>query len=137
MFSTDELDQIVAAMRLNGVRRLDLRDGRSGLRFDLGEGSTQPAVAAPTAVSAAPARAGIAVRSPGIGTFCPRGADDGLPALEPDQKIAEGEVLGYLGQGAVRLLVTAPAAGRLCTDMPAAGTVFGFGDTVLTLERYE
>ena len=79
----------------------------------------------------APSR--IAASSPGIGTFAPRGQDDGLSPTRPGDPVQEREVLGYLCQGPARWILSAPEAGRL-GDIPAPGTLFGYGDTILTLE---
>lgn len=130
MFSQSDLDQLLAAMRANGVTRLDLRARGKRLRLDLPAGTVPSGPSTPQA-SAPPS---IPAQSPGIGRFLPRGGGDGLPDLAPDTTVVRGEVLGYVCQGDARAIVQAPESGRLRGKAPATDEVLGFGDTVFTVE---
>lgn len=131
MFSQSDLDRLLAAMRASGISRLDVRDGRKHLRLDLPSGVIAPPEQA-TAQDAVPQT--LAVHSPCIGRFVPRGGDDGLPPLEPDIEVTAEEVLGYVCDGAARAILAAPDEGRLRGTLPAPGAVIGHGDTVFTME---
>lgn len=131
MFSQSDLDQLLSAMRANGITRLDVRDRDKHLRLDLPPGAA-PAAPPTAAIDNAPRT--LAVHSPCIGRFLPRGGDDGLPLLEPDAEVTADEVLGYVGDGEARAILAAPAGGRLWGVAPAPGTVLGHGDTVFTME---
>lgn len=130
MFAQSDLDQLLAAMRANGVSRLDVRSNGKHLRLDL------PSTAMPPAWSDAPSRElrRISVKSPGIGRFLPRGEDDGLPVLEPGVAVTKGDILAYVRLGDVRLVVAAPDHGRFHDGAPSPGAVVGYGDTLFTLE---
>lgn len=128
MFTQPEIDRLIAAMTANGVTSLDLECDADSLRLEL------PIVVAPvTAAAPAPARR-APVKSRSIGRFAPRGVDDGLPALIIPTTVQSGDILGYISQGAVRVPVTAQASGRITTDAPSSGTVFGFGDEIFSME---
>ena len=127
MLSQADMDRIVAAMRTNGVTSLDLRRTRGRLKLSLEADGAQIPTAPATPLA-------IAVKSPGIGQFLRRGGDDGLPDLPPDATVTQGEVLGYLCQGAARILLCAPADGMLRGPLPAPGSVLGYGDTLFLLE---
>ncbi len=128
MFAQSELDRLVSAMRANGVTSLQIDGGGDRLRLVLAPPPTHPDVVAPRF----PAR--IAAKSNGIGVFLARGSDDGLPLLAPSADVEPDEILGYLCRGAVRGLITAPAAGRLVGDPPQEGALFGYGDSVFQIE---
>jgi acetyl-CoA carboxylase biotin carboxyl carrier protein len=128
MLTQDDLDRLIDAMGRTGVTFLDIEGEDIRLRLALA-----PTLA--TAANPAPPAARLEqVRSPGIGTFAPRGSDDGLPSLSPGGTVSKGEVLGYLARGAVRLPITAPAAGILGSELCDAGTLLGHGDPVFELE---
>ncbi|MDQ7262511.1 hypothetical protein NM680_11965 [Paracoccus sp. PS-1] len=129
MFDKQDLTRLLDAMRAHGVGTLEIEGGDMFLRLVLPAG---PAPAA--AAQAQPATATAAARSPDIGRFLPRGSDDGLPVLAPGDAVRTGELLGYVAQGAVRAALTAPADGTIASQIPESGTLFGHGDTVLTLE---
>ncbi|RDD68609.1 hypothetical protein [Paracoccus versutus] len=129
MFDKQDLARLLDAMRAHGVGTLEIEGGDMFLRLALPAG---PAPA--TAAEAKPATATAAACSPDIGTFLPRGSDDGLPAIAPGDAVRDAELLGYVAQGAVRAAVTAPADGIIASGIPAPGTLFGHGDPVLTLE---
>ncbi|MDO6729781.1 hypothetical protein Q4577_07110 [Marinovum sp. 2_MG-2023] len=130
MFPQSDLNRIVAAMRANGVTSLALRDNHNKLHLDLAAG-VDPAPQTP----AKPLSRDI--KSPGIGRFSPRGGDDGLPRLDPATPVSLGEVLGYLGQGSVRLALCSPDHGALCGPTPDEGQILGFGDVLFTLEPHQ
>lgn len=126
MFDRSEIDQLLSAMRANGVTRLSLRRKGKRLRLVLdGTVSPAPTVTLPHTVS---------VKSPSIGAFQPRGEDDGLPVLEPGAMVSAGELLGYIAQDPVRLPILADTAGRLQGPLPAPGDLAGYGDPLFTLE---
>ncbi|MFV0335084.1 MAG: hypothetical protein ACK5JR_13565 [Tropicimonas sp.] len=83
---------------------------------------------------AATARRRASVTSPASGPFLCCGDDDGLAAPALGAEVAAGAVLGYLGNGAVRIPVSAPAAGRITDGGPPAGTCLRQGDILFTLD---
>ena len=130
MFDQTDLDRLITAMRATGVTTLQAESNGDQLCIVLAPGHTPCGAAA--SASAQPET--MAAKSQGIGTFVPRGIDDGLPPLAPSAEVQPDEILGYVCQGPVRGLVTAPAAGRLISTPPESGTVFGYGDTVFQME---
>ncbi|MEJ8474259.1 hypothetical protein [Roseibium algae] len=129
--TSEDLDQLVTAMRANAVSSLLVEAPDLTLRLVLPADSVAPMATAPTVV-AKPAQ--ISAKSPGIGTYAPRGLDDGLEPIVIGQSVASGEVLGYVALGSARQTVCAPIAGTLTGDLPEAGRITGYGDTLLTLE---
>lgn len=127
MFTEPEMDRLLDAMRANGVTWLEIAGDDALLRLSL-----PPSTAAHSAPPAPPAL--IAATSPEIGSFLPRGSDDGLAALALGQDVQAGEVIGYVTRGDIRAAVTAPVAGRIAGDLPATGTLIGYGDTIAELE---
>lgn len=134
MLTQDDLDRLIDAMRQNGVTSLDIeghdKEGEmTKLRLALA-----PAARAPSEVTPSANAKRIPVSSPGIGTYAPRGAGDGLDTLSTGAVVAQDEVLGYVARGAVRMPMVAPASGRLiCADVET-GTLIGYGDPVFELE---
>lgn len=127
MFSDADTLLLIRAMRAHGVTELEIEtDGRM-LRLVL---APQPVAASGPA---APPR--ITALSPDIGTFLPRGQDDGMAALTGGDGVAAQEILGYCTRGAVRAAITAPAAGRIADPLPRAGAVLGHGDAVFIVEQ--
>lgn len=126
MYDQHELDQLVAAMRTTGTTVLAVKTNGKRLRLTLPPGITlSDAIAAIRHVDA---------KSPCIGTFTPRGADDGLPLLEPGAAISTDEVLGYVAQGAALMAVIAPGAGRFTGQPPLPGQICGHGDILFSIE---
>ena len=128
MAAQEDLDRLVDAMIANGVTHLDVEG--DGMAFRLTLGATPPA-ATPAAQPSAPK---IPAQSMTIGTFRPRGDDDGLAPLTKGAQIKLGDVLGYVAQEAVRLPVIAPVTGRLVSTPPDQGTLLGYGDVIFELE---
>ncbi|MFV0384963.1 hypothetical protein [Paracoccus sp. (in: a-proteobacteria)] len=126
MYDLAELDQLVAAMRATGTVSLTVRARGTKLCLRLPSGD-------PPGPDRSP-RAKANVMSPGIGTFHPRGMDDGLAPLRQQAHVVTGEILGYVAQGAALTGVIAPASGRLAGEMPRPGRICGFGDILFTME---
>lgn len=126
MFTEPETDRLLDAMRANGVNWLEITGDDALLRLSLAASIAAPTAPTPPAV--------IAATSPEIGSFLPRGSDDGLPALAQGDDVQAGEVIGYVTRGDIRAAVTAPVAGRIASDLPASGTLTGYGDTIAELE---
>lgn len=124
-----DITQLIAAMRANGVTRLEWDNLRKDHRLclTLPDGPPQP----PALPPAAPPLQHV--RAPAIGHFVARGGEDGLPPLTDTAAVQTGEPLGYIAQGAVLHLLTAPCAGHLASDLPEVGEVFGYGDIVFDL----
>ncbi len=120
MFDDADLNRLIAAMRATGTQRLVVQAGEERLRLVLAPMHHVPAPPPPPRATPVP--------SPAIGTFLPRGADDGLPPLEGP--VGGGEVLGYVLHGPVRWVVAAPAAG---VAEPVAEGPVGFGDILFNL----
>ncbi|WP_068411349.1 hypothetical protein [Labrenzia sp. OB1] len=129
--TSEDLDQLVTAMRANAVSSMIVEAPELTLRLVLPDGSTGPVNAAPPSV---PEPARIPVRSPGIGTFSPRGLEDGLEPIAMDRAVINGEILGYVAQGSARHAVIAPVAGTLVGELPGTGRITGYGDILMTLE---
>lgn len=124
-----EIDQVIAAMQANGVIRLEWRHLTKGTRLSLslpGSHAQPPANEKTTSLE-------VTVIAPGIGTFAPRGGDDGLPPLLASAPVQARETLGYLAHGSVLHVLIAPCSGVVAGALPDAGQVFGYGDTVLHL----
>lgn len=130
MFNRSELDQLLAAMRENGVITLDIKDKQQRVHLVL---STADAPSPPQSATQNNATS-CAATSAFIGTFLQRGSDDGLPPLQAGDRVSGGEILGYVCHGPVRTIVNAPANGVLRDQGPANGAALGRGDTVFTLE---
>lgn len=131
MFSQDDLDRLIDAMRANQVAALTVEDGGETLHLKLAPvaaDSTPAPMPTPAPLDLTPAK------SPAIGRFVARGADDGLAALEAASQIGQGDILGYIAHGHIRLPVTAPATGVLASATPDSDTIFGYGDVVFELE---
>ena len=129
MFSQAELDRLIDAMRSNGVVALKVES--KGEVFSL---NLEGAVSSTARLSPEPKTVRKAAKSPSIGRFLPRGADDGLSSLSRSEKVGAGDTLGYITQSHIRAMVIAPADGILTSDVPDEGTVFGHGDVVFNLE---
>lgn len=131
MFTKAELDRLIHAMRANAVTSLEVDfDGMSlQLNFPI---SATPTAALPT--STPPSVDKKIVKSPCIGRFLPRGEDDGLNALNAASAIQTDEILGYISHGTARTCVLAPVDGKLVCDIPQEGAVFGYGDTIFSLD---
>ena len=130
MYSQDELDRLIEAMRANGVTSLELEAQDQSLQLDLAATYSSPA-----APAAAPAVQDVAAKSPCMGRFIARGDDDGLSALDLGSSVTTGETLGYIATGLLRALILAPTTGRLSEALPATGTIFGFGDKIISMEK--
>lgn len=124
-----DITRLIDAMRANGVTRLEWEHLRKGTRVCL----TLPEAAGPPSALPKPGPVRISVAAPTIGTFVARGGDDGMSALAEAASVQPGEPLGYIAQGPVLHLLTAPCAGTLLAGLPANGQIFGYGDTVLEL----
>ena len=131
MFSQDDLDRLIDAMRANQVAALTVEDGGETLHLKL---APVAADSAPAPVPTAAPLVHTAVKSPAIGRFVARGDDDGLAILEAASQIGQGDILGYIAQGHIRVPVTAPRQGRLASAAPDTGTIYGYGDVVFELE---
>lgn len=129
--TSEDLDRLVTAMRANAVASMLVEAPELTLRLVLSDGCIGPANAAPPSV---PEPARIPVESPGIGTFSPRGQEDGLEPIAIGQAVTNGEILGYVAQGSARHAVIAPVAGVLVGALPGAGRITGYGDILMTLE---
>lgn len=128
MFDQKELEQLVGAMQKNGVTTLEVETGDDRLRLVLPPTELRPAALEE------PNIATVAAKSAAIGIFQPRGADDGLTELASGAAVSEGELLGYVSQGAVRVPVTSPSAGRLIGESPKEGAILGHGDIAFVVE---
>lgn len=131
MFTQTELDRLIQAMRANAVTSLEVESGGISLHLNFPI-SVTPAVALPT--STPPSVDKSIVKSPCIGRFLPRGEDDGLDVLNVASAIQTGEILGYIIHGTARTCVLAPVDGKLACDLPQEGTIFGYGDTIFSLD---
>lgn len=121
-----EIDQVLAAMQKYGVTRLEWDHLAKGSRLSL-------TLADVTAEAPAAVPVAEAVIAPAIGSFVPRGGDDGLSPFTGHDLVRLGETLGYISQGPVLHLLTAPCTGTVSGPFPDIGQVFGFGDTVMHL----
>lgn len=130
MFSDDDQLRLIAAMRAHGVTTLEIEAGGELLRFALPAGP-----AAAPAPAASPAAASVPAVSPDIGTFLPRGEDDGLPPLTEGCHVLAQEVLGYCMRGAIRAAIISPAAGRILGPIPETSKILGHGDAVFFVEQ--
>lgn len=130
MFIDDDQLRLIAAMRAHGVTTLEIEAEGDLLRLALPAGP-----AAAPAPAARPAAAPVPAISPDIGTFLPRGGDDGLPPLAEGGNVLAQEVLGYCQRGAIRAAITSPAAGRITAPFPEAGDILGHGDAVFFVEQ--
>lgn len=131
MFTQAELDRLIDAMRTNSVTSLEVDSDDMSLELHL------PVTAAASVTPSEPIAqkpAQQVVKSPGIGTFLPRGQDDGLDGVEPQTEISAGDTLGYIVQGVVRVPIIAPTEGRTTGPTPSEGAIFGYGDVVFNLE---
>jgi len=129
MFTQPDLDRLIHAMRAHGVTLLSVDTDDDALTLEL--------AAAPSANTAAPVPAPVKqvpAKSPCIGRFMTRGTDDGLTELDTTSPITSGDTLGYIVRGQTRAVVGAPIDGVLASDVPDAGTLFGFGDVVFTMK---
>lgn len=131
MFSQDELDRLIDAMRASQVTALTVENDGETLHLKLAQSAP---VRPPSQMPTAEMFDQRPVKSGAIGRFVARGGDDGLDPLVPTSPIAEGCILGYISQGHTRVPVTAPVQGRLACDAPQVGTIFGYGDVVFELE---
>jgi hypothetical protein len=131
VLTSEELDRLVTAMRANAVSSMRVEAPELTLRLVLSDGCAGAVNAAPPSV---PESVWTAVKSPGIGTFSPRGQEDGLEPIAIDQAVTTGEILGYVAQGSARHAVVAPVAGVLVGALPGTGRITGYGDTLMTLE---
>ena len=127
MYEQLELDQLVAAMRATGTTSLTVKKKGKKFRLLLPPGERQIAVPA--------AKPQDTVVSPLIGMFRPRGEDDGLPPIQPQDAVTTGDILGYVALGAVLMPVTAPATGRINSTLPTRGQLCGHGDILFTIEK--
>ncbi|MFN3273614.1 MAG: hypothetical protein ACK41U_02985 [Paracoccus sp. (in: a-proteobacteria)] len=128
MFDDKDTARLITAMRVCGVTLLEIETGDTLLRLAL------PAQVAAPGARTPPDLRREAARSPEIGTFLPRGSDDGLIPLVQGDSVQVQETVGYVTRGAIRAVVLAPTAGRIADAPPAEGTIFGFGDTVVEVE---
>lgn len=135
MLKNSELECLLEAMRSSLVTSLEVKYKDQLLRLVLPASTapSEPAVSSTPQIAVADVRQVVAT-SPTIGTFLRRGIDDGLPVLERGMHVSTGEVLGYVCQGPVRVIVDAPDGGVLGNDGPDDGSVMGLGDTVFNLE---
>ncbi|MFK7891289.1 MAG: hypothetical protein AB8B63_10780 [Granulosicoccus sp.] len=135
MLKNSELECLLDAMRSSLVTSLEVKYKDQLLRLSLpvSDASTVPEASSTPQVMVADMREVVAV-SPSIGTFLRRGIDDGLALLERGMQVSTGDVLGYVCQGPVRVIVDAPESGVLGNDGPDDGTVMGLGDTVFNIE---
>jgi len=136
MLNNGELERLLRAMRASRVTTLEVKNREQRLRIVLQASiasSTQSQQ--PTAqIAAMPDVVQLSANSPTIGTFLRRGVDDGLPLLKAGMHITTGEVLGYVCQGPVRVIVDSPANGVLSNDGPDDGAMLGFADAIFNLE---
>lgn len=130
MFCDDDQLRLIAAMRAHGVTTLEVEAGGDLLRVALAAGP-----AAAPAPAARPAAAPFPAISPDIGTFLPRGDDDGLPPLAEGDHVLAEEVLGYCRRGAIRAAIISPAAGRINGPIPETSNILGHGDPVFFVEQ--
>lgn len=68
------------------------------------------------------------------GRFLPRGGEDGLSPIDKAAQLTQGELLGYLCRGAVRIPISAPTAGLIGGEWPEAGTLVGAGDVLFIMK---
>ena len=129
MFDRSDLDRLVGAMRAHSVTTLEIDTKGERLRLVLP--AAAPSSPLPVDLPKAPP---LAAKSPCIGTFLRRGSDDGLAPLAAGDPVVEGDVLGYVCQGLVRVPVIAPAAGHLEGDMPEEDAVVGYGDPLFSVD---
>lgn len=134
MLNNSELEGLLGAMRTSRITTLDVKSKERRLRLVLPLSIPLPASALIPIVDALPEITRISATSPTIGTFLRRGIDDGLPLLEPGVRVMTGEILGYVCQGPVRVIVDAPRSGVLTYAGPQDGAVMGLGDTVFNLD---
>ncbi len=128
MFSRTDLDRIVDTMERCGVTSLTVEG--DGIALSL----CRPASAAAPAEEAPLSAPATTVKSPAIGTYLPRGAQDGLAPIATGHAVKAGDVLGYICQGAARIPVSAPIDGVLSGQWPETGGVIGYGDGLIALE---
>lgn len=136
MLNNGELERLLGAMRASRVTTLEVKNKHQRLRLVLPVSvatSTQSTLPI-SMIDAAPGVAQVSANSPIIGTFLRRGIDDGLALLEAGMTVKAGEVLGYVCQGPIRVVVEAPDNGVLSDAGPDDGAVMGLGDTVFNLE---
>lgn len=128
MFNQKKLEQLLEAMRKNGVTTLEVETEDDRLRLGL-----PPALLQSTALEETHSVT-LAVKTAAIGIFLPRGSDDGLPELARDAAVLEGELLGYVSRGTMRVPIVSPSAGILIGAFPEEGAILGYGDTAFLVE---
>lgn len=124
MLNKNDLDRLIDAMITHGVTCLHVQGAGTELRLVLSAAQQAATVSARR----------YPVCSPCIGGFVSRGTDDGLPPLHDLARVTTGEILGYITQGAVRVLILVPTDGRLVTPAPVVGAIVGYGDPLFEVE---
>jgi acetyl-CoA carboxylase biotin carboxyl carrier protein len=124
MLTQADLDRLLAAMRATGTTELEVASGAEQLRLVLPQG-IPPAVP--------PVVPPVSARSPAIGHWLARGANDGLPPLRPGDAVRKGEVLGYVQAGPLRWILAAPEAGEVQGAGPPDGSLVGHGDPIIPM----
>lgn len=129
MLTLEHVKELAGTMIANGVTTLEVTGKDYAVRF----------VRAPDAMPVMGEAAGLRPETvqtlcPATGVFHHRGHDDGMPVLELGAQVVDGEPLGYVGVGPVRLLCVSPATGRLVGPVPSQGETITAGTPLFAVE---
>ncbi len=128
----EEIGRLAEAARRAGVGELDLSGPGTSLRLRIEPeiGTAPLAVPAPVPRQRAEPRG---VRSPGVGLFHHRHPLTGRASVEPGQRVAADQIIGFLDVGACLRPVTAPEAGTLGAPVHGDGALVGYGTLLYAL----
>lgn len=135
MIGPDEIERLSGIARKAGVAEIDLSDGARSLRLRIA-GPGRPLDTAPAArqlASAAP-KEPRGVKSPGVGLFRHAHPVTGRPASPSGQRVAEGQVVGYVQTGSCLRPATAPCAGTIGAPVHEEGALVGYGTLLYRIE---
>ncbi len=125
---------LAAHLERNNVSAIEIETPDGSLKIVAMAGGQAPAAQRPIEAAKAPVKADILARAPMAGIFTPAHPQRPDRAVRAGQSVAKGEIVAFIAAGPVLVPVIAEKGGTVSEIVTEAGTLVGYGSTLLKTE---